>query len=99
MQFISHNQWYILVLQNLYLERLNRIVTDNCEGPRLVGMPQILLLLKLDNQFWTPIVQPSDNLFALQLTDLSWLLYCYSYTLIGPADKYIAGIDCTDINT
>jgi hypothetical protein len=58
-----------------------------------------MLLIKLDNQFRTAIVQPSDNLFALQLTALARLLHCYSCTIIGPADKYIVQIDGTDINT
>jgi len=74
-------------------------VRDNREGHGLVGIRQILLLIKLDDQFRTAIVQPSDNLFALQLTALGRLLLCYSYTIIGPVDTYIAGIDGTDINT
>jgi hypothetical protein len=58
-----------------------------------------MLLIKLDNKFRTAIVQPSDNLFVLQLTDLARLLHCYSCTIIGLADKYIPEIDGTDINT
>jgi len=82
----------------LYLKRLQGIVRDICKGHRLVGVLKILLLIKLDNQFRTAIVQPSDNLFVIQLTTLARLL-CYSCTIIGPADKYIAEIDGADINT
>jgi hypothetical protein len=33
------------------------------------------------------------------VTALERLLFCNSYTITGPADTYIAGIDVTDINT
>jgi hypothetical protein len=74
-------------------------VRDNYEGHRLVEILQILLLIKLDNQFRTAIVHSSDNIFALQLTALAMLLHCYSCTTIGPADKDIPEIDGADINT